>query len=207
MRNPVNSNGGLYEAPNTKNKSENVSETVLKGSKQDESNTLYRSTSEFVTLFSYGRDLQATKIAGELQFESSECCWKELNGWGQSIGASRASENENERGNLRTHKIEGGNCGGVGREAWSAIRIIQRKRGLLEYEGDVRRRPGGRALCARWGTRVVSSSTSSSINFSSGRCGFPFSAQEVEVSFGGPWVASIFKFIVQVLVQTLLVTR
>jgi len=59
-----------------------------------------------------------------------------------SIGVSRASENENEKRNLRTHKIEGGNCGGVGREGWSAITIIQRKRGLLEYEGDVRRRPG-----------------------------------------------------------------
>ena len=52
-------------------------------------------------------------------------------------------------------KMRGANCeptklkagivvwwGGVGREAWSAIRIIQRKSGLLEYEGDVRRRPG-----------------------------------------------------------------
>lgn len=77
---------------------------------------------------------------------------------------------------------------------------------LLEYEGDVRRRPE-EGLCARWRTRVVSSSTSSSPHFSSGRCGFPFSAQEVEVSFGGPLVASMFKFIVQVLVQTLLVTR
>lgn len=99
---------------------------------------------------------------------------------GRSIEVSRASdENENEKKKLRTHKIEGGNCGGVGREAWSAIRIIQRKRGLLEYEGDVRRRPGEEGLpCAPWGTRVASSSASSSTNFSSGRCGFPFSAQE-----------------------------
>ena len=52
-----------------------------------------------------------------------------------------------------------------------------------------------------------SSSTSSSPKISSGRCGFPFSAQEVEVSFGGPPVASIFKFIVRVLVRTLLITK
>ena len=52
-----------------------------------------------------------------------------------------------------------------------------------------------------------SSSTSSSPTFSSGLWGFPFSAQKVEVSFGGPPVASMFKFIVRVLVRTLLVTK
>ena len=39
-----------------------------------------------------------------------------------SIGASRTSENENERGKLRTHKIEGGDCGVVG---WGGERSVE----------------------------------------------------------------------------------
>lgn len=114
-----------------------------------------------------------------------------------SIGVSRASENENEKRNLRTHKIEGGNCGGVGREGWSAIRIIQRKRGLLEYEGDVRRRPG-EGLRVLPGEHVFFHPRLHPLIFHPVAVGFPFSAQEVEVSFEGPPVASIFKFIVHV---------